>query len=146
MNRAKANNARSSTPRGACHHCQKHGHWRYDCPDLKEARRKQSGSRAGSGSGNSGSGGSQAKKAEEKAEAVTESAGNASAFYFNAHSTSSNIVKWNTDTGATSHMTPHWHWIRNYTPYRVPIHLVDNRVMEKCIEKCIFIAYPDGYC
>ena len=26
-------------------------------------------------------------------------------------------------------MTPHWHWIRNYTPYRVPIHFADNRVI-----------------
>jgi len=60
---------------------------------------------------------------------VTESAGDASAFYFNAHSTSSNIVKWNTDTEAPSHMTPHRHWIRNYTPYRVPICLADNRVI-----------------
>ena len=52
---------------------------------------------------------------------MTESAGNAYAFYFNAYSTSSNVLNWNTDTGATSHMTPHWHWIQNYTPYRVHI-------------------------
>jgi len=38
-------------------------------------------------------------------------------------------VKWNTDTEATSHITPHQHWIRNYTPYRVSIHLADNRVI-----------------
>ncbi|OAX31565.1 hypothetical protein K503DRAFT_703531 [Rhizopogon vinicolor AM-OR11-026] len=25
-------------------------------------------------------------------------------------------VEWNTDTGATSHMTPHCHWLRNYVP------------------------------
>ncbi|KAI0037579.1 hypothetical protein FA95DRAFT_1617662, partial [Auriscalpium vulgare] len=25
---------------------------------------------------------------------------------------------WNADTGATSHMTPHWHWLRTF---RLPI-------------------------
>ena len=38
-------------------------------------------------------------------------------------------VDWNADTGATSHMTPHRHWLRNYTPKRVPITLADNTVV-----------------
>ena len=37
-------------------------------------------------------------------------------------------VHWNADTGATSHMTPHRHWLRNYKPLRVPIRLADNQV------------------
>jgi hypothetical protein len=36
---------------------------------------------------------------------------------------------WNADTGATSHMTPHRHWIRNYTPLCIPIKLADNTVI-----------------
>ena len=36
---------------------------------------------------------------------------------------------WTPDTGATSHMTPHHHWLHNYTPCRIPIHLADNRVV-----------------
>lgn len=28
---------------------------------------------------------------------------------------------WTADTGATSHMTPHRHWLRNYQPKRIPI-------------------------
>ena len=28
---------------------------------------------------------------------------------------------WLADTGATSHMTPHRHWVHNYTPLRIPI-------------------------
>ena len=131
-NRVKANHA-NSTRKGTCFFCKKEGHWIDRCPELKD-KWEPSRSRAGSGHGNnsgngSGGGGSQAKKAEEKADVVTESAGNAHAFYFNAHSTSSNVVNWNTDTGATSHMTPQWHWIQNYTPYRVPIRLADNRVI-----------------
>jgi hypothetical protein len=36
---------------------------------------------------------------------------------------------WNADTGATSHMTPHRHWLRNYAPRHVPIKLADNNIV-----------------
>jgi len=36
---------------------------------------------------------------------------------------------WKADTGATSHMTPHRHWLRNYSPKCVPIKLADNTVV-----------------
>ena len=32
---------------------------------------------------------------------------------------------WNADTGASSHMTPHLHWIRNFTPHSVEIKMAD---------------------
>ena len=35
-------------------------------------------------------------------------------------------TNWNTDTGATSHMTPHKHWFRSYSPHIVPIRLANN--------------------
>lgn len=38
-----------------------------------------------------------------------------------------NAHYWNADTGATAHMTPHRHWLRNYRPHRVPIELADSR-------------------
>ena len=38
-------------------------------------------------------------------------------------------VDWNADTGATSHMMPHRHWLCNYTPKHVPIKLADNAVV-----------------
>ena len=38
-------------------------------------------------------------------------------------------VDWNADTGATSHMTPHRHWLRNYVPRRIPIKLADNNIV-----------------
>ena len=47
----------------------------------------------------------------KKAETATEFAGKASAVSeHEANSTSSNVVNWNTDTGTTSHMTPHRSW------------------------------------
>ena len=36
---------------------------------------------------------------------------------------------WNCDTGATAHMTPHRHWIRNWAPLAIPIHLANNQVV-----------------
>ena len=36
---------------------------------------------------------------------------------------------WNADTGATSHMTPHRHWLHNYVPKRIPIKLADNKTV-----------------
>jgi transposase InsO family protein len=36
---------------------------------------------------------------------------------------------WIADTGATSHMTPHRHWVRNYTPLRIPIKLANHSII-----------------
>ena len=36
---------------------------------------------------------------------------------------------WNTDTGATSHMTPHKHWFCSYFPHVVPICLENNSII-----------------
>ena len=36
---------------------------------------------------------------------------------------------WNVDSGATAHMTPHRHWLHNYTPNRIPIRLADARIV-----------------
>jgi len=43
-------------------------------------------------------------------------------------STSTNF-HWLADTGATSHMTPHCHWIRNYSPIQIPIQLANNSIV-----------------
>src|SRR6185369_11496457 len=98
-----------------CFTCGNKGHMRNECPNPRTHRK----------AGTEG-----ANKAKEKAEAVIEFAGKASAVSEEeALSTSANIFHWNTDTGATSHMTPHRDWIRNYTPYRVPIQLADSRII-----------------
>jgi len=104
-----------------CYLCKKLGHTQYYCPLLKQKLEEVK---------NAGKSFEGAKKAEEeKAAAVTEFAGQASAVDDLAMSTSSNIFHWNTDTGATSHMSPHKSWFRNYTPYKVPIRLADSRVI-----------------
>ena len=63
------------------------------------------------------------------AASVTEFAGNASYRSSQSTPTLTPTYLWNADTGATSHMTPHRHWIRDYTPFRVPIHLADNTIV-----------------
>ena len=100
-----------------CYICQQLGHMSHLCPLVKDI--KVSHQPEG------------AKKAEgERAAAVTEFAGKASAVAeHEVNSTSSNVFHWNADTGATSHMTPHKTWIRNYTPYRVPVRLADHRII-----------------
>ena len=107
--------ARPQDDKDTCCYCKEKGHWAYSCPEL--AKKKCNAESA--------------KKAdEEKAAAVTEFAGKASAVSeHEVNSTSSNVFHWNTDTGATSNMTPHRNWIRNYTPYCVPIRLADHRVI-----------------
>jgi len=35
----------------------------------------------------------------------------------------------NTDTGATAHMTPHRHWLRNYSALRVPVKLANGEIV-----------------
>ena len=104
-----------------CSFCKGKGHWKRDCEALKKVNASNK---------DSGSGGSNAKVAAEKADAVAEFAGQASARLIDeACATFSNDTHWNTDTGATSHMTPHKEWIRNYTTYRVPIRLADHTIV-----------------
>jgi len=43
--------------------------------------------------------------------------------------TNQTYYKWNADSGATSHMTPHRHWFKQYEPYIVPIKLADNTIV-----------------
>lgn len=38
-------------------------------------------------------------------------------------------LHWNVDSGATAHMTPHRHWLHNYTSLRIPIRLADKTVI-----------------
>ena len=47
-------------------------------------------------------------------------------------------VDWNVDTGATSHMTPHRHWLHNYVPKRVPIKLADNKTVYSAGEGIVY--------
>jgi hypothetical protein len=52
---------------------------------------------------------------------------------------------WNPDTGATSHITPHRHWLRNYAPRGVPIKLADNNIVYSAgVATVVFSPVVDG--
>ncbi|KZT18037.1 hypothetical protein NEOLEDRAFT_1024864, partial [Neolentinus lepideus HHB14362 ss-1] len=38
-------------------------------------------------------------------------------------------ANWNTDTGATSHMTPHRHWFASYSPHVIPVRLANDTII-----------------
>ena len=51
--------------------------------------------------------------------------------------------KWVADTGASAHMTPHRHWFKEYTPYKIAIRLADGKlIMSAGIGTMVF--YPKG--
>jgi len=55
------------------------------------------------------------------------------------------VLDWNADTGATSHMTPHRHYLREYKPHRVPIHLANNKVIYSAgIGSVVFTPSTNG--
>lgn len=52
---------------------------------------------------------------------------------------------WNADSGATSHMTPHREWIRDFKPYRQAIGLADDSIVWSAgIGNVVFTPMIDG--
>ncbi|THH16432.1 hypothetical protein EW146_g4214 [Bondarzewia mesenterica] len=48
-------------------------------------------------------------------------------------------------TGATSHMTPHRHWLCNYKPHVIPVHLADSTVIYSAgIGSVVFVPLVGG--
>src|ERR1700678_1650312 len=67
---------------------------------------------------------------EPEPSTVVESAGNASANHLSSSPLQIDAnFDWNADSGATSHMTPHAHWIRQVEPFRTPIRLANNLIV-----------------
>ncbi|EGO21551.1 hypothetical protein SERLADRAFT_351077, partial [Serpula lacrymans var. lacrymans S7.9] len=99
--------------------------------------RYKRGNKAQAGSSNSQNTSQQPKSSPNNANSstvVTESAENASLRSIHPSDPHCPLqldadIDWNADTGATSHMTPHRHWVHHYTPYRVPIKLADHTVV-----------------
>ncbi|CDO76911.1 hypothetical protein BN946_scf184594.g18, partial [Trametes cinnabarina] len=71
--------------------------------------------------------------AQESAGAATVSAGCASALLSTSDRaswlSSPAAANWNTDTGASAHMTPHRHWFRSYSPHVIPIRLANSHIV-----------------
>ena len=121
----------SSATKDGCEFCNARGHaqakcFKYQCA-MKEARKPKPKDSTSQTSGNTSTSANAANSAAT-ASSVTEFAGNASLCSFHTSSPSLTHL-WNADTGATSHMTPHRHWLKNYSPFHVPIRLADDTVV-----------------
>ncbi|KAJ3898536.1 hypothetical protein F5879DRAFT_812464, partial [Lentinula edodes] len=118
-------------------------HYVKDCPDLSKAKRNLASSPSmnrrgrgrGRGTANSATSSPKPESSLPTANlaATAEFAGKASAFasadnrsqWFRSEAS----ANWNTDTGASSHMTPHRSWFISYSKHRVPVRLADNSVI-----------------
>ncbi|KAF7360920.1 Integrase catalytic domain-containing protein [Mycena sanguinolenta] len=103
-----------------CDWCVKDGHAMKDCRTMARVRAELNNKHRG--------------KSDQAKMATEESAGAATMGNASAPDASSPLLvevgaDWNTDTGATSHMTPHRHWFATYQPYCVPICLADNTLI-----------------
>ena len=110
-----------------CAFCGNSGHSQDVCRQYARAKdqlHKNRSNTKGKGKPNNHSNNAQAQDTASVSQ-VTEFAGNASPLSTSPSPTPPNH-NWLADTGATSHMTPHRHWVQNYSPLRMPIRLADN--------------------
>ena len=77
---------------------------------------------------------------------VIETAGNASSNHISLFPLQIDAnFDWNADSGATSHMTSHSHWIRNYKLFRTPIRLANDHIVYSAgIGSVIFVPVVRG--
>jgi len=125
----KTEGAMAASASSHCHSCKQLGHFAADCPHAAEIEKFIStlttGQASTSGSRNSGKK-HKKKKANQASEAKEETeAAHASV----TSSIPTSDSHWNTDTGCTSHMTPHCHWFNTYKPHVVPIRLANRSVV-----------------
>ena len=115
----------SSAQAVVCDFCSYSGHTLSQCYKYLAAQKKaQEEAQARKSRSKS----QKARKAQEESPVPAEFAGNASRLLAGAQS-HANHADWNADTGATSIMTPHRHWMHNYTPKRVPVKLADETII-----------------
>ncbi|MGH7240077.1 MAG: hypothetical protein ACREHG_08435, partial [Candidatus Saccharimonadales bacterium] len=118
--------ALAATQKGPCHFCGASGHIQTECfsdmkasKGAKEWKGKKRAEKAGKAADSKDAGNSAT---------IEQVAGNASALSsaeYSAWLATSTSSDWNTDTGASSHMTPHCHWFSSYIPHVVPVRLAD---------------------
>jgi len=133
-------------PSVSCSFCEYSNHCVHKCQNLVKAKsnylsQKSKHSKKGGDTANKASDASSSSQlpadlssGSQSASQAMEFAGNASLRLLDPSSPLYPLqldadVHWNADTGATAHMTPHHHWIHNYTSKHIPVKLADNQVM-----------------
>jgi hypothetical protein len=111
-----------------CCFCNGSGHAVNDCLKFIKASAKAKASRQAHIKGTT-----QCQSTKQSTDStLVEYAGHASALSTTSYvewSKTRASTDWNTDTGASIHMTPHRHWFRSYSPHVVSIRLADNSVI-----------------
>ncbi|KIM66588.1 hypothetical protein SCLCIDRAFT_21727 [Scleroderma citrinum Foug A] len=133
-------------PSVSCSFCEYSNHCIHKCQNLVKAKsnylsQKSKHTKKGGNSANQASDASSSSQPPAEWSSGSQSASQAMEFAGNASLCSLDLssplyplqldadVHWVADTGATAHMTPHRHWMRNYTPKCVPVKLADNKVI-----------------
>ncbi|SJL14968.1 uncharacterized protein ARMOST_18445 [Armillaria ostoyae] len=117
-------NLTSAGTKSTCGWCLREGHSEDECEtkkfslkrDQERAAERMASKRRQKGTGK--------REAANSADIKEETASQAS-----TDPSSPAMSHWNTDTGASRHMTPHRHWFNVYSPHIVPIRLADNTVI-----------------
>ena len=123
-----------------CFFCGRQGHIEKDCNTKKKASAEAKGQSKAKGKGKGKQNAKEAQETDDKMEQSNaaaasvniEFAGHASALSVSNRSQwlkSQASTDWNTDTGATSLMTPHQHWFCSYSPHKTPIRLADGTII-----------------
>jgi len=133
-------------PSVSCSFCKYSNHCVHKCQNLVKAKsnylsQKSKRTKKGGNATNQASDASSSSQPPAESSSSSQSASQAMEFTGNASLRSFDPssplyplqldadIYWNADTGATAHMTPHRHWICNYTPKCVPVKLADNKVV-----------------
>ncbi|KAJ2923863.1 hypothetical protein H1R20_g13232, partial [Candolleomyces eurysporus] len=139
-----------------CDFCGHSGHAIATCYAYGNAQKRAQEDAASRASGRRKKPQQQAKQAQDASTTPTvpsgekEFAGNASTSVSDPVDPSAFVqshadFRWNADSGCTSHMTAHRHWIRGYRPYRTPVELADGSVIFSVgIGSVVFDPVIDG--
>ena len=122
----KTEGAMAASASTRCFRCDQFGHMADSCPfkeEFKKLVEKTQQQKQGGGSGRRHQ--RPKKRANQASEAQQEEAAKASTPSIIPSSDS----HWNTDTGSSSHMTPHRKWFNTYRSHIVPIRLANRSVV-----------------
>jgi len=116
------------SPNTSCEFCEKPGHCIHECYTMtrikKQRKEWQAAGRSGQTKDNQSANKTTTDPTENPApssstpsngqNSKTEHADKASPAASSESGCTTSDYSWNADTGASTHMTPHWHWIQNY--------------------------------
>ena len=129
-----------------CEFCDKPGHCQCKCYSLQQVKKYY---KSNKGKDRKGEKAQTATASPTGSQDIIKCIGNASLCSTSSDPFSPLMLNadhdWNADSGATSHMTPHHHWLHNYTPKHIAIKLANNTVVHSAkVGSVVFNPVIDG--